>query len=306
MIVYEDDKAKFCYVVLKQDIAKDPGFAGQLENNTYFDLQTPYGYGGPLSDAPIPHESQERFIHELSAYCAKHGIVSQFIRFHPLLGNHDLLGHVFQTRYLRDTIWIDTSVQDLVMSNIDGKNRNMIRKAIRNGITIERKNIENYHEFAAMYAETMEKNDADDYYMFSEDYFSSLKDLHENACIFYAMMDNKPIAGAIMLFNGEYMHYHLAGTIGEYRQYAPSNLLLYKAGCWASEQGIKKFHLGGGMAPDDSLFLFKKKFNKNGQLPFVVGKTIFDLVTYDVLRHKRKEIDSSFDEDNSFMIQYRR
>ena len=55
--MYEDDKAKFCYVVLKQDIAKDPGFAGQLENNTYFDLQTPYGYGGPLSDAPIPHES---------------------------------------------------------------------------------------------------------------------------------------------------------------------------------------------------------------------------------------------------------
>jgi hypothetical protein len=306
LITYEDDESRFCYTVMKQDIATCPGFVGELESNTYYDFETPYGYGGPLSDVPIPRDSQERFIHELLVYCINQKIVSQFIRFNPVLGNHDVLAHVIQSRYLRDTIFMDTSSRDLIMSNMDGKNRNMIRKAIKNGITIERRQIEHYHEFVSMYAETMQKNQADEYYLFSENYFASLMAMHDHACIFYAMMNSKPIAGAIMLYNDMYMHYHLAGTHGEYRQYGPSNLLLYEAGCWASEHGIKKFHLGGGMSPDDSLFLFKKKFNRNGHLPFVVGRTIFDPDTYDMLRLRRKEIDPTFDEENTFMIQYRR
>ena len=151
----------------------------------------------------------------------------------------------------------------------------------------------------------MKKNSADEYYYFDESYFRSQIELKENACFFYALREGHPIAAAIVYYNDRFMHYHLAGSYSEYRKFAPSNLLLYEAACWASGQGIKKFHLGGGMTQDDSLFGFKKQFNKFGRLPFVIGRTVFDNEKYRALLEMRKKLDPDFDENNGRMIQYR-
>ncbi len=290
---------------MKSDIADSPKFAGSLEPGKFFDLETPYGYGGPLSDSPIPVSSQNLFLEEMGLYANSHGIISQFVRFHPLLMNHEAMPVVFEARYLHDTIYIDTESQELIMKNMDSKNRNMVRKAAKSGVTIERKPIEQYQEFIPIYVETMKKDAADDYYFFGEDYFKAQLELKDNACMFYAMLDGHPIAAAIMYYNDKFIHYHLAGTITEYRKYAPSNLLLYEAACWASEQGIKRFHLGGGIVQDDNLFGFKKQFNKNGRLPFVIGRTVFDHEQYQKLLGIRNELDSEFNINNSRMIQYR-
>lgn len=306
LFFYEDEESRFCYVVMKQDIADCSAFQGKLERGAFYDLETPYGYGGPLTDKEIVERSQRSFAEQLTKYCIENHIVSQFVRFHPLLNNQTALEHVIETRYLRDTIYIDTTSSEAIMANMDSKNRNMVRKAIKNGVTVERKPVEDYRELVSMYVETMAKNNADEYYTFQEEYFASLKNMSENACIFYAVFEGKPIGGAIMFYNERYMHYHLAGTHTQYRQYSPNNLMLYEAACWASERGIKKFHLGGGMAPNDSLFGFKKQFNKNGYALFTVGRTIFDREKYDYLRRIRKELDETFDENNGFMIQYRR
>ena len=157
-----------------------------------------------------------------------------------------------------------------------------------------------------MYVETMEKNGADPYYLFNGEYFESLGSMKENACIFYAVLEGKPISSSIIFYNDRYMHYHLSGSCTEYRKYSPSNLLLYEAACMASQMGIRQFHLGGGMSPDDSLFGFKKQFNKQGRAPFVVGRTIFDTKAYADLLCIRKSVNPEFDMENGFMIQYRR
>ena len=57
--------------------------------------------------------------------------------------------------------------------------------------------------------------------------------------------------------------------------------------------------------PDDSLFGFKKQFNKGGRLPFVIGRTVFDKAAYDHLLDIREKADPGFQRDNSRMIQYR-
>ncbi|WP_026491179.1 lipid II:glycine glycyltransferase FemX [Butyrivibrio sp. XPD2002] len=305
LIQYESDEESFCYVVMKRDISDDTKFEGRLESGKYFDYETPYGYGGPLCNKTLTEDSQRRFLNELKEYARENGIISQFVRFHPLLNNQESLPLVFETRYLHQTIFIETISPDQIMSDMDSKNRNMVRKAKKNGVTVERKSILEYQDFLPIYEETMVKDDAEDYYFFAEDYFKEQLNLKDNACFFYAMLDNKPIAGAIMYYNDNYMHYHLAGTHTEYRKYSPSNLLLYEAACWASEHGIKKFHLGGGMVEDDSLFGFKKQFNKNGRLPFYVGRTIFDNEEYNGLLEVRKELDPSFNTNNSRMTQYR-
>ncbi len=306
LIIYEDDDVRFCYVLMKSDISDSQKFQGLITKNEYFDYESPYGYGGPLTDGVVNENSQKRFLREFSQYCKSHNIVSQFIRFHPLLNNYAVLNSVIETKYLRDTIYIDTSITDLIMANMDSKNRNMVRKAIKNNIKIVQKQIYDYKDFLPIYIETMEKDKADDYYIFKDNYFQALFSLSNNVNIFFATLDNTPISAAIMFYNDKFMHYHLAGTRTEFRQYSPNNLLLYEAACWANEQGITKFHLGGGLVQDDNLFGFKKQFNKNGRLPFYVGRTIFNEERYEQLLAIREEADPTFDRNNNFMIQYRR
>ena len=305
LIDFSNQDERFCYVLMQRDISNDPRFEGCIESGRYFDVESPYGYGGPLCDDPISEQSQKVFLKELSDYAAKQGVVSQFVRFHPLLSNYKILPEVFETRYLHQTIYIDTSSPDLIMTNLDSKNRNMVRKAEKNGVTIIHKPIDEFHEFIPIYEETMLKDNADDYYFFKEEYFKKQIDLRDNACIFFAVREGFPIAAAIMYYNDKYMHYHLAGTHTEYRKYSPSNLLLYKAACWASERGIKQFHLGGGFVEDDNLFGFKKQFNKNGRLPFYIGRTVFDQDLFEYLKSVRKQHDPEFDMENNRMIQYR-
>lgn len=305
LVYFENEEDRFCYVVMRRDISEDPRFVGYLERGVLFDYESPYGYGGPLCDKNISNETQNIFVREITDYANANGIVSQFFRFHPLLKNNETLPLVFETRYLHQTIYIDTASPELIMSNMDSKNRNMVRKAEKNGVTIVRRPIDDYKEFIPIYEETMLKDDADDYYFFSEDYFKKQISLKDNASIFYAIKDDCPIAAAIMYYNERFMHYHLAGTHTEYRKYSPSNLLLFKAACWASENGIEQFHLGGGITEDDNLFGFKKQFNKYGRLPFYIGRTIFDKDKYDSLNNLRKKIDKDFNTENSRMIQYR-
>ena len=75
LIYYEDEAARFCYVVMKKDIAESPLFGKKLLQGVYFDFETPYGYGGPLCDGNVPEESQKRFGEELGNYCSENHIV---------------------------------------------------------------------------------------------------------------------------------------------------------------------------------------------------------------------------------------
>ena len=59
LIVYEDEYSRFCYVVMKNDIANFSAFKEYLKSGEYYDFETPYGYGGPLSDSPVSEESQK-------------------------------------------------------------------------------------------------------------------------------------------------------------------------------------------------------------------------------------------------------
>ena len=295
----------FCYVVMRSDIAADPKFSGLIEPGRLYDYATPYGYGGPLCDSPIPESSQLRFLDEMKQFARQNNIVSQFVRFHPLSGNHEAAPAVFETRYLHDTIYIDTRSPERILANMDGKNRNMIRKAVKNGVSVVRKSISEYQEFIPVYIQTMKNAGAADYYFFGEDYFRAQQALEDHACIFYAMLDGQVISAAIMYYNDRFIHYHLAGTRTEFRRYAAGNLLLYEAACRAGAQGIEKFHLGGGLTGEDSLFGFKKQFNKYGRLPFYIGRTIFQENTYQELLHLRQRMDPSFDVKNTRMIQYR-
>lgn len=307
LLYFACGEERMCYVVMRKDIADDPRFNGLLPTGQLYDLETPYGYGGPLTDAPLSSRAQALFMDELRDYCVDNHIVTQFLRFHPLLDNHDAVCPMVDTRYLRDTIFIDTSAPELISSNMDSKNRNMVRKAQRSGVTVREASMEEYDAFLELYRQTMGKHNADEYYTFDTRYFDYLRDnLGRHTFLMYAELEGKPISAAIFFHTNDTMHYHLAGSDAAYRSLAAGNLLLYEAALWVAAHGIRKLHLGGGMSSEDSLFGFKKQFNKNGRREFWVGRSIFDPASYEELLRLRKAGDPNFDTENGFMIQYRR
>ena len=46
LLLYENGKDKAINVVLRRDVALDEKLSGKIKEGTYFDLITPYGYGG--------------------------------------------------------------------------------------------------------------------------------------------------------------------------------------------------------------------------------------------------------------------
>ena len=64
-----------------------------------------------------------------------------------------------------------------------------------------------------MYNVTMNKDNADEYYYFNEDFFSSIfNDLRYNFLVFYAVYKGVIISMSIILFCNGQMHYHLSAS----------------------------------------------------------------------------------------------
>lgn len=306
LFLYEGRDGALCYVALKSDIALFPKLKGYLEPNTYFDLSTPYGYGGPLVRGRYSEELVKDFVNELKKYCNAHNIISQFFRFHPLLGNHTIFQNYTTTILEKQTIYMDTLSEEIICQNLTSKVRGEVKKAKKDGVTVMMDSGEHIDEFIKVYEETMDKNHAQEYYYFDKGYYSYLfENLKDNLCVFYALYDAKIIGASIFLYNQEFMHYHLSGTLNAYRNLGVSKLILYEAAMFAHAHQLKKLHLGGGIQKEDSLFQFKKHFNRNGILDFYIGRMIFNQDIFDKLVGIRKKNDSEFDVNKPFLIKYR-
>lgn len=288
LFYYQSDRLRAFNVVMKRDISDDPHFKGQLEPGVWYDLSTPYGYGGWLTEGDGELDELDR---AYTDYCAAHSIVSEFVRFHPVWENADIMNGVYNVIPLGPTVAMDLSNPEIIWSNIISKNRNMIRKAQKNGIVITHgRELERFAEFKVMYNSTMDKDSAEAYYYFGDAFYESIQnDLKDQYEVFTAYYEEKPIAAAIMIYANGMLNYHLSGSDVEYRNLAPTNLLLYKAAVWGHEHGLATFHLGGGLGShEDNLYKFKRSFYKGETKTFAIGKKIFLPNVYDELNKARE------------------
>lgn len=298
LLFYENDNLRAIYVYMKRETFK----------SGIYDSITPYGYGGVLFEGDTSKEKLCVFWNDYLKVMQSENIIDNFVRYHPVISNSVLMKEVSDVIDLGKTIAIDLASPEIIWENIHSKNRNMIRKAEKNGIEIYHgKGMELFEKFIGVYNATMDKDNADQYYYFSRQFYESIhNDLHDNYDIFYAVHEGKIIAMSIIIFANGRMNYHLSGSDIEYRNLAPSNLLLYKAALWGYEQGFKTFHLGGGVGSgEDNLYKFKAAFNKNSNYQFSIGKQIFDKGKYDELVKDKVLNNSDFDINSSFFPLYR-
>lgn len=298
LLYYEGQGLKAIYVYMRRPTA--------IEG--VYDSVTPYGYGGVLFEGDMSEANLQAFWKEYLTKMEEEHIVDNFVRYHPVLKNAVPMKTISNVIDLGKTIAFDLTSPEVIWENMISKNRNMIRKAEKNGIEIHQgKDLGLFKDFRRIYNATMDKDNAEEYYYFGDKFYESIhNDLNDNYEMFYAVLNGEIIAMSIMLFANKQMHYHLSGSMTEFRNLAPSNLLLYKAALWGCEQGYKTFHLGGGVGSgEDNLYKFKAAFNKNSDYQFSIGKQIFNQERYEELVKIRKESDSNFDETSHFFPLYR-
>lgn len=298
LLYYEENGLRAMYVYMRRKTV--------IEG--VYDSITPYGYGGVLFEGDTSEANQQAFWQAYLDEMAEEHIVDNFVRYHPVLKNAVLMKSISNVIDLGKTIAMDLSSPGLIWENIHSKNRNMIRKAEKNDIVIEHgQGMDLFDKFIKIYNATMDKDNAEEYYYFKRPFYESIhNDLRNNYEIFYARLEDKIIAMSIIIFANGRMNYHLSGSDFEYRNLAPSNLLLYKAALWGCEQGFKTFHLGGGVGSgEDNLYKFKAAFNKISNYQFSIGKQVFDQEKYDELVRIRRESDPNFDETSHYFPLYR-
>lgn len=298
LLYYQGEGLKAIYVYMRRPTA--------IEG--VYDSVTPYGYGGVLFEGDTCETNLQAFWKEYLVIMEQEHIADNFMRYHPVLANAVPMKPISTVIDLGKTIAMDLASPEVIWENIHSKNRNMIRKAEKNGIVIEHgQGMDLFDKFIEIYNATMDKDHAEEYYYFKRPFYESIhNDLRNNYEMFYAKLEDKIIAMSIMIYANGRLNYHLSGSDIEYRNLAPSNLLLYKAALWGCEQGFKTFHLGGGVGSgEDNLYKFKAAFNKVSDYQFSIGKQVFDQKKYDELVKIRRESDPNFDETSHYFPLYR-
>lgn len=298
LLFYEQDCLRAIYVYMKRKTA--------IEG--WFDSITPYGYGGVLFEGNTSEANLKAFWNAYVQKMKEENIVCNFVRYHPVLANAVPMKEVSEVIDLGKTVAFHLDSPEVIWQNIVPKNRNMIRKAEKNGIEIHHAaDMSLFKDFVQIYNATMDKDHAEEYYYFGDEFYKSIhEDLNGHYEMFYATYEGKIIAMSIMLFANKQMHYHLSGSVLVYRNLAPSNLLLYKAALWGCEHGYKTLHLGGGVGSgEDNLYKFKAAFNRESDYQFSIAKMIFVQEEYDALVQKRIDTDLNFNKENKFFPLYR-
>lgn len=260
-----------------------------------FDLTSIYGYGGPLFAGSPSYEDFDDLWRSVSR---RYRLNNYFVRMNPVVSLNTVVERFYQGTTIGENIVVPLSSLDSAVSNMTGTCRNRIRKAQKLDIKIFR-GTEDWMKdsFLWLYHDSMTRKRADPFYYFCSDYFEGFE-RYLRGRYFYevAMWKGKCLSAALFLFDDISVHYHLAASDANYMRYPASNLIIYEAMKWGVQTQKEQLVLGSGYGGrnDDSLFHFKRGFHKNGNLPFMIGRKVFDEDEYDFLCNAVGVNDSGF------------
>ena len=288
LFYFERDGEKYYYPFLLRPVL----IAGA--ESPYKDIETAYGYTGPISttsDDNFVREADEEF----RRFCAEENVVSEFVRFNPLLSNDDLFhsSNSMSIVPLRDyvTVKLERSAEELFLG-YSSQNRNKIRKAEKTGVQIQfDPEAKDFDTFVSIYLENMQRIGAAKMYFFSDAFFAEMKRLTVQSGAFMTARLNGEILGATVFLKGETIgHYFLSSATEEGKKNAVSNLMLHHGILWAKRKGLQQIHLGGGVtaSADDPLLVFKLNFS-DVLVKFTIGKRIHNQRVYDALIQQWEE-----------------
>ena len=248
--------------------------AGLEADPGWRDAGAPYGYPSPLlrpaAPGPVPAASEAAMAAFLGAFRelgTARGIVSAFLRLHPLLPLPEAPFRAFGTLVAHgSTVYLDL---DRSPAELDRQTRvNHLadaRKLERLGFRVLVDAWERLDDFIRVYDETMRLRAADPGYRFDRDYYLDLRRcLGDRLHLGLVQAPDGAVAAAGLFTRVDgLVQFHLSGTGDAHRRAGPAKLMLIHMRDWAQAAGAHRLHLGGGVGcREDSLAFFKQGFSK--------------------------------------------
>lgn len=228
------------------------------------DVQSAYGYGGPLVLAPSAD-----FLAAAWSAIFEHwrgeGVIAAFLRCHPLIGNAAWFASEWSIVHDRSTVAVDlgAGVAAAFAQPGAGKHRRDTAQAVRAGASVVCQPLDDagLNRFQELYRETMSRVGAGEEYFFSRVYFEMLITEFREAVSLVevrAGADGAVLSAALVFWGSKWAHYHLSARRAIDRN--ATHLLLQAVVEEAARRGLAAVHLGGGRtpSPEDSLLRFKK------------------------------------------------
>ncbi len=260
---------------------------GTAPGLTVLDVQSAYGYGGPLANTNDPGFVRDAHA-AFTCWAKAQGVVAEFIRLHPMLQQQQW--YMGQLSHNRDTVYVDLD-QDL-FEQYQVRRRTDVRRFMESGLRAERVAPDvMYAEFPSIYQSNMDQVGADASYYFSARYFEAL--FHSawvDNWLIYA--NHQAVAGAVFLKSEQarIAEYHLSARLAEFEHFKSTPGLIHLAASYYQSAGYHAFYLGGGRSrdPGDSLLFFKKGFSRMTR-PYFIGTEILDPEQYRALEMQYPE-----------------
>jgi hypothetical protein len=261
-----------------------------------YDVVSPYGYSGIYVEAGCDGNELTEFWSGLREAWHRDNVVTAFLRFSPLdlrslaaargLSDIELVrrGDTVAIRVDRGT--------DALWNDLAPSVRRQVRKAQRAGLMTEIRpakltDLLYGSAFRVLYEETMARVGSSSWYVFPDDYYLKLHDgSGEHLHLATARdADGDVVAAYLVLTHGDRAHYHLGASALSGAGSGVNNLLMWSLLNWARDSELRVVHLGGGTAPDDGLFRFKKSFGGE-RAEFWTGAVVVDRHRYEALLAK--------------------
>jgi hypothetical protein len=228
------------------------------------DAVSPYGYPGPIMLGTHEPQFMSDALNAGVELLRSEGIVSLFVRLHPLLNPIPPSGVGCVIRH-GDTVAIDLSLPaEVHWQQTRRDHRRVIRKSNGRGhqarVDTEWKHFETFKQ---LYRTTMTRVNATPYYFFPDAYFDGLRTACANSVhLIVVEIDGQVATAALELESNGIVQDHLAGTDDRFLPEQPEKLMLHFVRGWAKSRGNRWLHLGGGVgAETDSLLMFKAGFS---------------------------------------------
>jgi serine/alanine adding enzyme len=276
--VYEDSGEVFLFPYRRRAIPV-PGFEGLS------DMTSEYGYGGPASSTNDPEFLRLAYA-GMDEVARERRIVTEFCRYHSLLGNH-AIGQIGRNPiYVGETVCVNTAVPfDEILADASKNARRDYRRGLRMGVSVRVGSSDrDIEQFVDVYTKSMKRAQASAFYYFPGEFFQrAFQALPSRSILLMAEFEGRVLSAAMFLYDCAALHYHFSGTDREdpaSGKTCAAVVVLFEALRFAQENGIGRVHLGGGVGSQaDALFRFKARFSSLRR-QFHVSKHVFDPGVY--------------------------
>ena len=252
----------------------------------YYDIVTPYGYGGPVIHSTTDKEKLiAAYMEDFQSFTARESIIAEFVRFHPIIGNALDFKDAYKAIFDRKTVGTTLTYEDVIGTEFSKHKRKDIRKILSNPdirYEIDEEPV-SLDDFVEIYYSTMDRDGAEDYYYFDRSYFQMmLEKFRGHITTGKVFLGNRLIAMGVYFRYGKYLHAHLSGTLSEYLEYSPAYILKYALAIYGHEKGYEVIHYGGGSSrsEENGLYKFKREFGKNTVFDFYIAKKVWNMDVY--------------------------